>query len=81
MNADLLIRGGRVIDPSQGIDRQMDVAILDGCIAALVEALPADGARQVLDATGKLVVPGLIDLHAHVAADLISLRSSRTMPA
>jgi dihydroorotase len=73
MQADSLIRGGRVIDPSQGIDRQMDVAILDGCIAALEEALPADGARQMLDATGKLVVPGLIDLHAHVAADLISL--------
>jgi dihydroorotase len=73
MNADILIRGGRVIDPSQGIDRQMDVAITDGRIAALDEALPAEGAGQVIDAAGKLVVPGLIDLHAHVATDLIPL--------
>lgn len=73
MHTDILIHGGRVIDPSLGIDRQMDVAITDGRIAALDQALPADGARQVVDAVGKLVTPGLIDLHAHVAADLISL--------
>jgi len=73
MHADLLIRHGRVVDPSQEIDRPLDVAITDGRIAALDANLPTEGACQVLDATGKLVTPGLIDLHAHVAADLISL--------
>jgi dihydroorotase len=73
MHPDILIRGGRVVDPSQGLDRQMDVAIADGRIVALDANLPSEGAGQVIDATGRLVTPGLIDLHAHVAADLISL--------
>ena len=63
---DLLIRGGTVIDPAQGINGRRDVAIRDGLIAAVAADLSAAGASQVLDATGLLVTPGLIDLHAHV---------------
>ena len=62
-----IIKGGRVIDPANGIDGIRDVAIEAGRIVAVAEAeaLDYDGAEQVYDATGKLVVPGLIDIHAH----------------
>jgi dihydroorotase len=59
---DLVIRSGRVIDPSQRLDRVTDVAIRDGKIAALGRGL--QGAESI-DAKGKLVVPGLIDIHLH----------------
>jgi dihydroorotase len=55
---DLLIRGGRVIDPSQKINGPMDVAIAGGKIAAVAANIPANRARQVFDAGGKLVTPG-----------------------
>lgn len=61
---DLAIHGGRVIDPAQRIDRIADVAIRDGKIAALGKTA-AGAAAQTIDATGKLVVPGLIDIHLH----------------
>jgi dihydroorotase len=63
---DLVIRGGRVIDPALGLDGVRDVALEDGHIAALERALPADGVEAVLDANDALVLPGLIDLHTHV---------------
>ena len=63
---DLIIRGGRVIDPSLRIDAIRDVAIAQGRIAA-VEASIAGGAADTIDARGKLVVPGLIDIHTHTA--------------
>ena len=63
---DLLIRGGRVIDPSVRLDAIRDVAISGGRIAA-VEATIAAGAADTIDARGKLVVPGLIDIHTHTA--------------
>jgi dihydroorotase len=63
---DLVVRGGRVVDPSQGIDRELDVAIDGDQIAAVGENLAASGARELLDATGLIVTPGLIDLHTHV---------------
>lgn len=72
MQTDLLIQGGRVFDPSQGIDRVMNVAIADGKIAAL-DAPPDTETAHTLDAFGKLVCPGLIDIHAHVSRDLVSL--------
>ncbi len=62
---DLVIRGGRVIDPSQRIDGRADVAIRDGKIAAVRREIPASSGADSLDARGKLVVPGLIDIHVH----------------
>jgi dihydroorotase len=63
---DLLIRGGEVLDPSQSLRARRDVGIRFGRIEALEAEIPASRALQSLDATGRLVVPGLIDLHAHV---------------
>src|ERR1044071_5825894 len=63
---DLLIRGGRVIDPSQKLNGALDVAITGGKIAAVAANLPANRAKQVFDAGGKLVTPGLINVHAHL---------------
>jgi dihydroorotase len=61
---DLIIRGGRVIDPSMRLDAIRDVAIAGGRIVA-VEATIAGDAADTVDAHGKLVVPGLIDIHTH----------------
>jgi dihydroorotase len=62
---DLVIKGGRVIDPGQKLDRIMDVAVRDGKIAALQADISPVDAGEVLDAKGRLVTPGLIDIHAH----------------
>jgi dihydroorotase len=63
---DLLLVGGRVIDPASGTDASRDVAVTGGRIAAVGPSLPREGARRVVDVSGSLVTPGLIDLHAHV---------------
>ena len=63
---DLLIKGGRVIDPSRRLDAVRDVAITGGRITAVEANLVAADAASTIDATGKLVVPGLIDIHTHV---------------
>jgi dihydroorotase len=63
---DLLLRGGRVLDPGNGIDGLRDVAIGGGAIAAVAESIDASQAKIVVDVQGLLIVPGLVDLHAHV---------------
>ena len=64
---DLVIKGGRVIDPASGIDATRDVAIAAGRVAAIENSIAPESAAEVVDARGKLVVPGLIDIHTHAA--------------
>src|ERR1700730_12506570 len=63
---DLMIKGGRVIDPSVRLDAIRGVAISGGRIAAVEAKITAEAA-ETIDARGKLVVPGLIDIHTHAA--------------
>ncbi|WP_062351818.1 amidohydrolase family protein [Herbidospora yilanensis] len=73
MEYDLLVRG-HVLDPGQGLDGPMDVAVTGGRVTAVAPRLDAARARRVIDATapGRHVVPGLIDLHTHVAHGAIT---------
>src|ERR1051325_9472268 len=63
---DLVIRGGEVLDPSQSLRARRDIGIRWGVIETVQETLPAERALKSIDAAGKLVMPGLIDLHCHV---------------
>src|SRR5262245_56853441 len=63
---DLLIKGGRVIDAAQSLSAERDVAIANGKIAAVAANIPPARAKEVFDARGKLVTPGLVNQHAHV---------------
>jgi dihydroorotase len=65
---DLLIRNAQVLDPSQGLSGKRDIGIRNGLIAAIEASIPAERAHRVMDAAGKLVTPGLIDLHCHTYA-------------
>ena len=62
----LLIRGGRLLDPSRDLDEAGDCLIEDGRISALRKGLPSRGGAEVLDAEGAWVAPGFVDLHAHL---------------
>ena len=83
---DLVLRGGHVIDPAQGIDAVCDVAVANGRIAAVGPGLAASGTS--IDVRGALVLPGMIDTHAHVfrhvtgrfglEADMVGVRSGVT---
>ena len=63
---DLLIKGGHVIDPKNAIDAVLDVAVSGGKVAQVAANIARERAREVADATGFYVTPGLIDIHAHV---------------
>jgi len=63
---DIVLRGGHMIDPANGINAPMDVAITGDRIAAIAANISAAQARHVVDASGLYVVPGLVDLHVHV---------------
>src|ERR1700724_1026994 len=63
---DLILRGGRVMDPSQRVDEIMDVGFSGGKVARLGISLPAESRTEMRDVTGRIVTPGLIDLHTHV---------------
>src|SRR5262249_33685534 len=65
---DSLLKGGRVIDPKNGIDARMDVAVAARKIAKIAPDIPEASARQVIPVKGLYVVPGLVDLHVHVYA-------------
>lgn len=62
----LLIKNGRVIDPSQGIDEFLDILVVDGLVKELGKGLSAPAGGEEVDASGKYVVPGLIDMHVHL---------------
>ena len=66
MKYDLLLTGGEVIDPSAGLHGVMDIGIAGGKIVAVAPSLPAPGARRTISAKGRLVTPGLVDIHAHL---------------
>lgn len=63
---DLLLKGGRVIDPANHLDAVLDVALADGKIAAVLKDIPASSAGKVVDVSGFYVTPGFIDIHYHV---------------
>ena len=62
---DLLIKGGEVLDPSQNLRGRRDIGIRNGVIESVQADIPEDRALKVLSASGRLVTPGLVDLHAH----------------
>ena len=87
-NLDILLRGGRVVDPASGRDGLFDVAISGDRIVAVEPNIPAEATREVIDVAGKLVIAGIIDTHAHVyqhvtgkfglAPDLVGVQSGVT---
>jgi dihydroorotase len=85
---DILLRGGRVIDPATGRDGIADIAVSGAKIAAIEAGIPPETAGEVIDVAGKLVIAGMIDTHAHVyqhvtgrfglQPDLVGVRSGVT---
>ena len=73
---ELLVKGGLVIDPAQGIHDQRDIGISQGKIVALASDIVPSEAKRVIDAKGKIVTPGLIDIHTHVADGIIFFATS-----
>ena len=65
---DIVVKGGRVIDPKNGIDQVIDIAVKQGKIVKVEKNINGADAKQVVDATDLIVAPGLIDLHSHVFA-------------
>ena len=65
---DLLLKGGRLLDPKNSIDSKMDVAVKDGKIYRIAAEIPSSSSKKVLDVSGMIVSPGLINIHTHVYA-------------
>ena len=63
---DYILKGGHVIDPANGIDRIMDIAVTGKTIARVAENIPAEQAKKTIDVAGYYVTPGLVDIHVHV---------------
>jgi len=63
---DLLLRNGQLIDPKNSINGKMDIAVLDGKVAKVAASIPSNQAKKIIDVTGLIVTPGLIDIHTHV---------------
>lgn len=76
---DIVLTGGRVVDPGQGLDAVADVAFKDGKIAAVGDGLGGEEAKETRDVSGRLVTPGLVDIHAHVywGATYLSVEAER----
>ena len=66
MSQKLALKGGRVVDPSQNLDETRDILVVDGVVASVVEGLDAPEDARVLDCSGLVVTPGLIDVHVHL---------------
>ena len=66
MSGKLLLKGGRVIDPSQNLDDTRDVLLVDGQVASLAPSVDAPEDAQTMDCSGLVVTPGLIDVHVHL---------------
>lgn len=82
MKYRLLIKGGRVIDPSQNLDATLDVAFTDRRIAMVTPSISSSEADETFDARGCIVTPGLIDMHTHVywGANLLGIDADKFAP-
>src|SRR5258705_11447778 len=77
---DMGIKGGEVLDPGQGLRGKRDIGMRYGVIEAIEADIPAARANRVMDASGRLVVPGLIDLHSHVYTTGIGIPPDELVP-
>ena len=77
---DLVIKGGVVLDPSQNLRAKRDIGMRFGLVEAIEADIPAARANKVMNAAGRLVVPGLIDLHSHVYTTGIGIPPDELVP-
>lgn len=70
---DLLVKNGILIDAVLKVNERMDIAVSNGRVEDISPRISEGGSKHVVDATGMLVTPGLVDIHAHVAHNVIRL--------